>query len=83
VDISLNRERSIGGAKFWALIADDYTNYYWSFVLKNWLDLKVKIKTLLKDLKIANRNVRFMRCNNAGKKMTMKDDPEIKLFGIK
>jgi transposase InsO family protein len=83
VDISSIKERSIGGAKFWALIVDDNTDYCWSFVLKNKLDLKVKIKTLLTDLKIANWSVRFIRCDNAGENMTMKNDPEIKSFGIK
>jgi hypothetical protein len=62
VDISSIKERSINGAKFWALIVDDYTGYCWSFVLKNKSDLKVKIKALLTDLKIANWNVRFIRC---------------------
>jgi hypothetical protein len=52
-------------------------------MLKNKLDLKVKIKTLLTDLKIANRNVKFIRCDNAGENMTMKNDPEVKSFGIK
>jgi hypothetical protein len=65
------------------LIVDDYTDYCWSFVLKNKLDLKVKIKTLLIDLKIANWNVRFIRCDDAGENMTIKNDPESKLFGIK
>jgi transposase InsO family protein len=52
-------------------------------VLKNKLDLKVKIKTLLTGLKIENWNVRFIRCYDAGENMTMKNDPEIKSFGIK
>jgi hypothetical protein len=42
VDISSIKERSIGGAKFWVLIVDDYTDYCWSFVLKNDLNLKSK-----------------------------------------
>jgi hypothetical protein len=68
VDISSIKERNIGGAKFWALIVDEYTDYCWSFVLKSNLDLKIKIKTLLTDLKTANQNVRFIRCDDAGKK---------------
>jgi hypothetical protein len=52
-------------------------------VLKNKSDLKVKIKTLLTDLKIANQNLRFIKCDDSGKNMTMKNDPEIKSFGIK
>jgi hypothetical protein len=49
MDIISIKERSIGGAKFWALIVDDYTDYCWSFVLKNKSNLKAKIKTLLTD----------------------------------
>jgi transposase InsO family protein len=52
-------------------------------VLKNKSDLKLKIKTLLTDLKNAIQNVRFIRCDGAGKNITMKNDPEIKSFGIK
>jgi hypothetical protein len=40
IDISSIKERSIGGAKFWALIVDDYTDCCWSFVMKNKSDLK-------------------------------------------
>jgi transposase InsO family protein len=83
VDIRSIKESSINETNFWALIVDDYTDYCLSFVLKNKLDLKVMIKTLLTDLKIANRNVRFIRCDNSGKNMTIKNDPEIKSFGIK
>jgi hypothetical protein len=47
VDISSIKERSFGGAKFWALIFDDYTDYCWSFVMKNKSDIKARIKKLL------------------------------------
>jgi hypothetical protein len=46
------------------------------------LVIKTRIKTLLTVLKISNRIVKFIRCDNAGKNMTMKNDPEIKSFGI-
>jgi hypothetical protein len=78
VDISSIKERSFGGAKFWALIGDDYTDYCWSFVMKNKSDIKVRIKTILTDLKIANQIVKLIRCDNSDKKMTMKNDPDIK-----
>jgi hypothetical protein len=67
VDTKSIKERSIGGAKFLALIVDDYTDYFWSFVMKNKSDIKARIKTLLTDLKIANRIVKFIRCDDAGK----------------
>jgi hypothetical protein len=42
VDISLVKERSFGGATFWALIVDDYIDFRWSFVMKNKLDISRK-----------------------------------------
>jgi hypothetical protein len=75
IDISSIKERIFGVAKFWALIVDDYSDYCWSFVMKNKSDLKTRIKMLLTDLKIANRIVKFTRCDDAGENMTMKNDP--------
>jgi hypothetical protein len=83
VDISSIKESSFGGAKFWALIVDYYTDYCWSFVMKNKSDIKARIKTLLTDLKIANRIIKFIRGEDAGKSMTMKNDREIKSSGTK
>jgi hypothetical protein len=40
--------------------------------MKNKLDLKTRIKTLLTDLKISNRILKFIRCDDAGENMTMK-----------
>jgi hypothetical protein len=77
------QERSFGGAKFCVLIIHDCTDHCWSFVMKNKSDLKAKIKTLLTDLKIAGLNVRLNRCDDAGKNMTVKNDPEIKSFSVK
>jgi hypothetical protein len=76
-------ERSFEGAKFWALIVDNYTDHCWSCVIKKKLDIKGKIKTLLTDLNIAGVNVRFIRYDNADENMTMKNDPETKSFGVK
>jgi transposase InsO family protein len=82
-DISSIQERSFGGSKFWALVVDDFTDYCWSFVLKNKSDLKGKIKTLFTDLKIAGIDMKYIRCDDAGENRVMKDDSEIKPFEIK
>jgi transposase InsO family protein len=82
-NISSIKERNFGGAKFWVLIVDDFTDYCWSFVMKNKSDIKARIKTLLTDLKIVNWIVKFIRCYDAGENMTMKNAPEIKSFEIK
>jgi hypothetical protein len=57
INISSIAEKSFGGAKFWAFIIDNYSDYCWSFILKRKSDLKEKVKTLLNDLKIAGLNV--------------------------
>jgi hypothetical protein len=46
----LMKELIYGGSCFWELIVDDYTDYYWSIVLKTKFNLKVKVLTLLTDL---------------------------------
>jgi hypothetical protein len=51
--------------------------------MKNKSDLKAKIKTMLTNLKISGWNVRFVTCDDAGKNVTMKNDPEIKSFSVK
>ena len=83
IDISSIKERSFGGAKFWALIVDDCTDYCWSFILKSKSDLNNKVRTLLTDLTIAGLNVKFIRCDDAGENMSMKNDQGIKSFGVK
>jgi hypothetical protein len=50
--------------------------------MKDKSDLKGNIKTLLTDLKLAGLNVRFIQYDDAGEKMTMKNDPKIKSFVI-
>ena len=83
IDISSIKERSFGDAKCWALVVDDYSDFCWSFFLKNKSDLKVKMTNLLTDLKIADVNVKFIRCDDAGENRSMKDDHRIKSFGVK
>jgi hypothetical protein len=77
IDISSIAERIFGGATFWALIIDDYSDYCWSCILKRKSVLKEKVKTLLTDLHIAGLNVKFIRCDNAGENVSMKSDQDI------
>jgi hypothetical protein len=66
LDISSIRGKSYGGSCFWVLIVDDYTDYCWSIVLKTKGILKVKVMTLLTDLKIAGIEVKIIRCDDSG-----------------
>jgi hypothetical protein len=51
--------------------------------LKRKSDLKEKVKTLLTDLQIAGLNVKFIRCDDSGENVSMKNDQDIKSFGVK
>jgi hypothetical protein len=83
IDISSNAEMSFGGAKFWVLIIDNYSDYCWSYTLKRKSDLKEKVNTLLTELQIAGLNVKFIRCDDARENVSMKNDQDIKSFGVK
>jgi hypothetical protein len=66
LDISSIRDESYGGSCFWALLVVDYSDYCWSIFLKKKSDLKSKVMTILTDLKIAEINVKYIRCDDAG-----------------
>jgi transposase InsO family protein len=71
VDISSIRGESYGGAKYWALVVDDCTDFCWSFFLKAKSDLKKKIVDLIKELKSANHVVAFVRLDDAGENKSL------------
>jgi hypothetical protein len=43
----LIKDESIGEAKFWALLVDDFTYYFWNYFVKNVDDLKTKMVKLV------------------------------------
>jgi hypothetical protein len=49
--VDLIKDESFGGAKFWALIVDDCTDYCWSYVAKSMDQLKTKVVELVEELK--------------------------------
>jgi len=66
VDISSIKGNSFGGAKFWALIVDDFTSYCWSYFLKRKDELAEKVIDLIKELKNEGIAVVFLRLDDAG-----------------
>jgi hypothetical protein len=58
LDIRSIRDESYDGSCFWVLLVDDYTDYCWSILLKNKINLKSMVMTNLTDLKIAEINVK-------------------------
>jgi hypothetical protein len=62
IDISSIQGVSFGGAKFWALVVDDFLGYCWSYFLRAKPELKERIVDVVKELK----NVKFLRLDDAG-----------------
>jgi hypothetical protein len=67
VDISSIQGVSFGGAKFLALVVDDFSGYCWSYFLRAKSELKERIVDLVKELK----NVKFLRLDDAGENFAL------------
>ena len=79
----LIKEKSYDGSCFWVLIVDDYTDYCWSIFLKAKIGLKVKVMTLLTDLKIASVDIKFIRCDDSSENKSLFEECQSKGYGIK
>jgi hypothetical protein len=66
VDISSIKGKSFGGARFWALVVDDFYGYCWSYFLKRKDDLSSYVIGLIEELNNDNVHVKFLRLDNAG-----------------
>jgi hypothetical protein len=83
LEISSIRDKNYGGSCFWVLMLDDYTDYCWSNFLKTKGDLKVKVMTLLTDLKTAGVEVKIIRYNDSRENQALHEECQAKGYGIK
>jgi transposase InsO family protein len=83
VDISSIKGTSFGGAKFWALIIDDFLSYCWSYFLKKKDELKDKVVELIKELKNENIQVKFLRLDDAGENYALEKECKQQNLGVK
>jgi hypothetical protein len=67
---------------FGRLFVDVISNNCWKFILKKSY-LKAIIINLLRDLKITEIRIKFIRCDDDGENRSMKDNPNVKKFGVK
>ncbi len=66
VDISSMKNRNLGGSKFWALVVDDFSDFLWGKFSSKKSDLSKNIIPILKQLFVKGKEVKYMRCDNAG-----------------
>ena len=84
IDISSIKHTSYGGKKYWLLIVDDCTDTCWSYFLKHKSDqVEQVLIPFIKHMKARhNRQVRYIRCDNAGENQSLeiacKHDPTAK-----
>ena len=75
LDLSSVQTASIGGSRFWCLVVDEATKMKWSFFLKEKSQLSEKMIPFLKEFKAKySKQVRFIRCDNAGENKSLEID---------
>ena len=73
IDISGVRTTSYGGAKFWLLLQDHYTDYIWSFFLSAKSELPTVLYNWVKDFqKTYGTTIKTIRCDNAGENKSLR-----------
>jgi hypothetical protein len=67
IDLSWIKTASFAANRYWLLVMDDYTNFIWSFFLKNKdYVADTMINFLLPLQKETKLQVEFIRCDNSG-----------------
>ena len=72
LDTSSIRYRSAGGAKYWLLIVDEFSNYKISKFIKRKSHLAVKYLEVIRELETrTGKKVKYIRCDNAGENISL------------
>jgi hypothetical protein len=74
IDISSVAATSYGGAKYWLLIQDDYTDFLWSYFLKEKSQLPDTFMKWLNQIqKETKLTIKKVRCDNSGENRKLKN----------
>jgi hypothetical protein len=78
MDIRSIASISFGGSKFWLLVVDDYSDYYWSLFLQRKSQLAERAFALIMKIKVESEDkinvqkiVQRLRCDNAGENLNL------------
>ena len=83
MDISSVKAVSTGGSQFWCLVVDEATKMKWSFFLKEKSQVSEKVGRFLKEFKgIYHKQVRYIRCDNAGENKVLEVNCKKQGLGI-
>jgi hypothetical protein len=77
IDVSYINEPTYGGSKYWLLIVDEATKFKWSYFLKTKDEVATKVIALFNKLSNEfNKNLKFIRCDNAGENISLQKQME-------
>ena len=71
IDISGPFAPTIRGSSYWGKVVDQYSNYSWSFFMKNKSEFGQNVIDLIKNLKAQEYKLKFFRCDNSGENRTV------------
>ena len=83
IDIGSVKAESYGGSKFWLLIVDDCTDMCWSIFLKKKSDLPKAMLKVLNAMKAQGKEVKKIRCDNAGENVSFEERAGAMNLGLK
>jgi transposase InsO family protein len=74
IDISYVNTTSFGGNKYWLLVQDSYTDYLWSFFLKNKSETAQTVMGWVTKMKKEhNLDIKSLRCDNSGENQKLRE----------
>jgi hypothetical protein len=74
MDISSTKASSFGGAKFWLLVVDHFTDYCWSAFLLQKSHFADRVLGFIRSLTInTDVNIDTIHCDNAGETVSLQN----------
>jgi len=82
IDIASVNKKSIGGAKYWLLVVDDFSRKKWSFFLKNKSELSGTMKDFVQEQRGLGYDVKHIRLDNAGENKSFAKESKAEGLGL-
>jgi transposase InsO family protein len=84
IDISSIKQVSYGGAKFWLLVQDEYSDYLWSFFLSTKSEqTEVLFNWIASYQKQYDMTIKTIGCDNSGENLKLKKELSNSQYNIK
>ena len=82
IDTSSVKSKSYGGNKFWSLAVDEATGMSFASFIAKKSQVKEHIVPLIRELRNKGKTVKYIRCDNAGENLKLKEECDRLNLGI-